>query len=129
MRSIPIVCLQCAEDEPTVKGNTLICAGCGYTEKPKKLPPSKGRAISVTEEDINKAEELRQKGAMKGAIYWGPVAQALVRDGYTDVAVSHDFFCANDKLYAATDEVRDAVDKFDEGKEIKPFDFLIEEDL
>lgn len=126
MRRAPLVCLQCSSDGCKVSKDHIYCSSCGYLEKARDVPSSKAVEVEVTEEDIEKAEALRERGA-KNAAKWCPIAQALARSGYRDISVGPLHFCASDKVFASPGSVIDAVATFDEEEKVEPFKFLIED--
>jgi hypothetical protein len=127
MRSVPLVCLQCrTHGEQKSDGKFISCTFCKYTEKARTVPFEKGLLIKVNKKDIKKAEDLKRRGA-KNPATWDPVAQALVRHGYSNVSIALDYFCANGKVFSTTDEIKNVVIAFDLGEQIKPSCFMIED--
>lgn len=57
-----------------------------------------------------------------------PIAQALMRQGFTDVSVSADSILFGPYWQPASDRVADFIHEFDEGLPVEPFDFDVEID-
>lgn len=85
------------------------------TKNKKDLLPPKLLKIKVSRVHIKKGK----KGSTKSC----PIARAIRSLGYKNIAVSSCDIQINDHVYDIPDKVSDFIEQFDDGKEVKPFEF------